>query len=272
MPAYRLVSVLDAPERSHASRFVGREAELARIVEAWERRETQSRCELVTVVGDAGVGKSRLVAEALAASSPCRPRALSALRRGDHLLAGGRGGEAARQRCRRIRGGGGDPFAAGRVGGGDERRTRSRGRSASCSRSRRRWSWSSTTCSGARRRSSIWSSRRRCSRSGRRSAAVHGAAGAARAAARLAEAAAPGAADTGAGGRDDRGRRAGGSARADRARGGRQPAVHLRDARDGGGKEAEVEVPADAEGAAGGAARPARRGGTEGAGAGRGGG
>ena len=67
VPAYRLVSVLDAPERSHASRFVGREAELARIVEAWERAQAQARCELVTVVGDAGVGKSRLVAEALAA-------------------------------------------------------------------------------------------------------------------------------------------------------------------------------------------------------------
>ena len=37
VPAYRLLSVLDAPERSHASRFVGRERELAQIVEAWER-------------------------------------------------------------------------------------------------------------------------------------------------------------------------------------------------------------------------------------------
>ena len=37
---------------------------------SWRRgsaRRTQARCELVTVVGDAGVGKSRLVAEALAA-------------------------------------------------------------------------------------------------------------------------------------------------------------------------------------------------------------
>ena len=64
--AYRLLSVLDAPERSHASRFVGRERELAQIVEAWERVQAQARCELVTVVGEAGVGKSRLVAEALA--------------------------------------------------------------------------------------------------------------------------------------------------------------------------------------------------------------
>jgi class 3 adenylate cyclase/tetratricopeptide (TPR) repeat protein len=66
VPAYRLLSVLDAPERSHLSRFVGREAEIAQIVEAWERAEKQARCELVTVVGEAGVGKSRLVAEALA--------------------------------------------------------------------------------------------------------------------------------------------------------------------------------------------------------------
>ena len=59
--------MLDAPERSHASRFVGREQELAQILAAWARAEAQERCELVTVAGEAGVGKSRLVAEALAA-------------------------------------------------------------------------------------------------------------------------------------------------------------------------------------------------------------
>ena len=63
--AYRLVSVLDAPERSHAMRFVGRESELAQIAEAWERAQAEVGSELVTIVGDAGVGKSRLVAEAL---------------------------------------------------------------------------------------------------------------------------------------------------------------------------------------------------------------
>jgi predicted ATPase len=67
LPAFRLVSVLDAPERSHASRFVGRERGLRSLAEAWEKAQTESHCELVTVVGDAGVGKSRLVAEALAA-------------------------------------------------------------------------------------------------------------------------------------------------------------------------------------------------------------
>ncbi len=66
VPAYRLVSLLAAPARSHASRFVGREHELALIVDAWEQAKAQSHCQLVTVVGDAGVGKSRLVAEALA--------------------------------------------------------------------------------------------------------------------------------------------------------------------------------------------------------------
>jgi class 3 adenylate cyclase/tetratricopeptide (TPR) repeat protein len=67
VPALRLVSVLDAPERSHASRFVGRERELAEITATWERAQADARCEFVTVVGDAGVGKSRLIAEALAA-------------------------------------------------------------------------------------------------------------------------------------------------------------------------------------------------------------
>ena len=65
VPALRLVSVLVAPERSHASRFVGRDAELQSLAAAWEQVQAQARCELVTVVGDAGVGKSRLVSEAL---------------------------------------------------------------------------------------------------------------------------------------------------------------------------------------------------------------
>ena len=55
----------EAPERSHESRFVGRDRELGFIREAWERAVT-GQCELVTVVGDPGIGKSRLVAEALA--------------------------------------------------------------------------------------------------------------------------------------------------------------------------------------------------------------
>ena len=64
--AHRLVSVRDAPERSHESRFVGREREVGMIRGAWQRAVAGERCELVTIVGDAGLGKSRLVAESLA--------------------------------------------------------------------------------------------------------------------------------------------------------------------------------------------------------------
>ena len=63
--AHPLLAVREAAERSHASRFVGRERELQQLVDAWDRALAGPRCELVTVVGDPGVGKSRLVAEAL---------------------------------------------------------------------------------------------------------------------------------------------------------------------------------------------------------------
>jgi class 3 adenylate cyclase len=61
--AFRLVAVGEAPGRGHGSRFVGRETELGVLRVAWERALAQSRCELVTIVGEPGVGKSRLVAE-----------------------------------------------------------------------------------------------------------------------------------------------------------------------------------------------------------------
>jgi class 3 adenylate cyclase/tetratricopeptide (TPR) repeat protein len=64
--AHPLAAVREAEERSHASRFVGREREVQQLAAAWERAVAESRCELVTVVGDPGVGKSRLVAETLA--------------------------------------------------------------------------------------------------------------------------------------------------------------------------------------------------------------
>ena len=64
--AFRLLAVHDAPERTHDTPFVGRDRELALVREAWKRVRAEQRCELVTIVGDAGVGKSRLVAEALA--------------------------------------------------------------------------------------------------------------------------------------------------------------------------------------------------------------
>jgi len=65
--AARLMHVRDAPERRHGARFVGRERELALLLEAWERARVERRCELFTLVGEPGVGKSRLAAEALAA-------------------------------------------------------------------------------------------------------------------------------------------------------------------------------------------------------------
>ena len=66
VPAYRLLHVGAAPERRHDTPFVGRERELGVLHDAIERARAERRCELVTVVGEAGVGKSRLVAEALA--------------------------------------------------------------------------------------------------------------------------------------------------------------------------------------------------------------
>jgi class 3 adenylate cyclase/tetratricopeptide (TPR) repeat protein len=66
VPAFRLVAARAASERRHETVFVGRERELALLAEAWGRAVAEQRCELVTIIGDAGLGKSRLTAEALA--------------------------------------------------------------------------------------------------------------------------------------------------------------------------------------------------------------
>ena len=63
--AFRLLSVHEHEPR-RGLRFVGRERELALVQKAWERARSEERCELLTIAGEAGVGKSRLVAEALA--------------------------------------------------------------------------------------------------------------------------------------------------------------------------------------------------------------
>jgi tetratricopeptide (TPR) repeat protein len=65
VPAFRLLEVTAPPERSHAGRLVGRRRELGALLAALDRTLAHECCELVTVIGDAGVGKSRLVAEAL---------------------------------------------------------------------------------------------------------------------------------------------------------------------------------------------------------------
>ncbi len=65
VPAFRLFGARAAVERRHDTRFVGRERELALIAEAWGRVVADERCELVTILGEAGLGKSRLTAEGL---------------------------------------------------------------------------------------------------------------------------------------------------------------------------------------------------------------
>jgi class 3 adenylate cyclase/tetratricopeptide (TPR) repeat protein len=66
LAAFRLLEARAASERRHDTVFVGRERELGLLGEAWGRALAERRCELVTIVGDAGLGKSRLTAEALA--------------------------------------------------------------------------------------------------------------------------------------------------------------------------------------------------------------
>jgi class 3 adenylate cyclase/tetratricopeptide (TPR) repeat protein len=63
--AHRLMSVHEIEPRREP-RFVGRERELQVVRTAWERAIGERRCELLTIAGEAGVGKSRLVAEVLA--------------------------------------------------------------------------------------------------------------------------------------------------------------------------------------------------------------
>ena len=64
--AHRLLRVLPAPERGHETPFVGRESELSMLRNLWASALDGRRCELVTIVADAGIGKSRLVAELVA--------------------------------------------------------------------------------------------------------------------------------------------------------------------------------------------------------------
>ncbi len=66
--AYRLDEVIagaDAHARRLDAPMVGRDAELRTIVDAFERSAADRACRLVTVLGEAGVGKSRLALEVL---------------------------------------------------------------------------------------------------------------------------------------------------------------------------------------------------------------
>jgi class 3 adenylate cyclase/tetratricopeptide (TPR) repeat protein len=65
VPAYRLISVHgdDGNVRRHDTQLVGRDKEMKALKRAWEEVVDEREARLVTVVGDAGVGKTRLVRE-----------------------------------------------------------------------------------------------------------------------------------------------------------------------------------------------------------------
>jgi predicted ATPase/class 3 adenylate cyclase len=62
----RLLETQEDAARRPEPLFVGRASELEVLEEAWERVRVDNRCQLVTIVGEAGIGKSRLVSELVA--------------------------------------------------------------------------------------------------------------------------------------------------------------------------------------------------------------
>jgi class 3 adenylate cyclase/tetratricopeptide (TPR) repeat protein len=86
--AWRLLGLVDAPAvlRAVDAPFVGRERELAALWEALQRAVEARSCQLCTVVGPPGIGKSRLVEEfAAAAADRHRVVAGSCLEYGDGI-------------------------------------------------------------------------------------------------------------------------------------------------------------------------------------------
>jgi class 3 adenylate cyclase/tetratricopeptide (TPR) repeat protein len=65
VPAYRLVAVGPSPGRRVDGVFIGRERELGLLREAFGRVVSDRSCQLFTLLGAAGVGKSRLIEEFL---------------------------------------------------------------------------------------------------------------------------------------------------------------------------------------------------------------
>ena len=65
VPAFRVVSAEGDLQRRHTAPLVGREREQRLLADAWERVRSERSCFLFTLLGAAGVGKSRLVAEFL---------------------------------------------------------------------------------------------------------------------------------------------------------------------------------------------------------------
>jgi class 3 adenylate cyclase/tetratricopeptide (TPR) repeat protein len=64
--AYRVAAVTSEPTRRHGAPMVGRERQLGLLQSAFANAREDRACHLFTVLGSAGVGKSRLVAEFLA--------------------------------------------------------------------------------------------------------------------------------------------------------------------------------------------------------------
>jgi class 3 adenylate cyclase/tetratricopeptide (TPR) repeat protein len=65
VPAYPLVATLGEPSRRLDVPIVGRKRERRALDDAWERVRSERSCHLFTILGAAGVGKSRLTAEFL---------------------------------------------------------------------------------------------------------------------------------------------------------------------------------------------------------------
>jgi len=65
VPAFRLLAAHEQPERPPAAPMVGRDSELERLGAVLDLAVGRRSCELFTIVGEPGVGKSRLVREFL---------------------------------------------------------------------------------------------------------------------------------------------------------------------------------------------------------------
>ena len=63
--AYRLIGMSAQPARRHDTPMVGRRTELRRLGDAYEQAVRDHSCQLFTILGSAGVGKSRLVSDFL---------------------------------------------------------------------------------------------------------------------------------------------------------------------------------------------------------------
>ena len=72
IPAYRLVSAegLDGTARNEGAAIVGRDEELAAIDQALREVSETGSARIITLVGDAGIGKSRLAREVIARAGP----------------------------------------------------------------------------------------------------------------------------------------------------------------------------------------------------------